>query len=263
MEFKNDVQIREPHRFLPPGRKEYTFDRPSEYLKIWSRQFQCLVSVALTYKFTKQWHNDGFGIYKFEGGCNLPGIGELVLGRDYCYLDYGGKNDLQTENECTDFISELVMKWDPNNPIPSLIEITAAQLNVDKAELEKHFVEKFQHSTAFEGDSLNSFFDTSPFEKQKFDRDYLRYCCKLSGQTDKEIDLKFADKDLGDKLLDELNNVIREKEKERFELYFLCCSPSRKGEELKFWLNDGKYYGWHSENDVRELIKQIRNRNRP
>lgn len=106
------------------------------------------------------------------------------------------------------------------------------------------------------GDALSSFFDHNPFSKWKHDRDYLRYCYKLEGMTDKQVDQKFADEDLGDELMKKINEKLASIHGNRYFKRVMCCSPRRNRDDLKFWVNDGgDFVGAFTEKQLRDVIE--------
>ena len=240
----------------------YRFKNISPFMYCWSRFFQTLLSMSCSKMISGEWRLDNHSIYKCEGGIAVSGLGDVVLCPDRVYLDVGGpkkeksKADLKKIQE---LISKIVLEWDPMDPLDSMFKSVGAFLNVPVKEVKEAF-EKCSSPGVFGGDSLSYLFNHNPFEKFKIDRDYLRYCMtKISGKTDEFVDEKFASEDLGDRLLDELNKEAR---KHRTYGGFLCASPSKLKNGMSFWLNDGTYYGWHSEQEVVDLISWMKTNNR-
>ena len=241
----------------------YKFKNLSPLMYCWSRFFQTLLSMSCSKMVSGEWRLDNHSIYKCEGGIAVSGLGDVVLCPDRVYLDGCGhpekeksKADLQRVQE---LISKIVLEWDPMDPLGSMFNSVGAFLNVPVKEVKEAFG-KCSSPGMFGGDSLSYFFNHNPFGKFKIDRDYLRYCLtKISGKTDEFVDEKFASEDLGDRLLDELNNEAR---KHRSYGGFLCASPKKLNNGISFWLNDGTYYGWHTEQEVMDLISWMKSNNR-
>src|SRR5690606_29250003 len=54
----------------------YGFDMVPKFLQLWGRLFQAVVSQAGTKMLTGKYHTGECGIYKYEGGCKIYGVGE-------------------------------------------------------------------------------------------------------------------------------------------------------------------------------------------
>lgn len=238
----------------------YGFDRTPILLFEWSRLFQRVVSQSLTYKFTGKFHDQECGIYKSEGGCSIPGINDLVLREHHCSFDYGrGKADDKKVKECADFITKVVLEWNPMDPILSMLE-SARQAIGYPGTLEE-FKEKITAGSAggiFGGNALSSFFNWNPFSDPPIDRDYERDCLTVHSEpklTDAEVDQQFADEDLGKELKDLLDKKIRQSNP---STYLMCCSPRREKGVLRFWVNTGRSTQidhWQTEKSLREFLK--------
>lgn len=230
----------------------YGFDRVPRLLFPWSRAFQTIISQAGTKLLTGKFHDHDAGIYKSEGGCKIVGVNDLVLYKDYCRWDYG--SDLADKNTAlmAQLITAVVLGFDPMDPVDTLLKSASDFLYKNGVETTTDEIKKagFEGGAGgvFGGDSLSSFFDHNPFAKWEHDRDYLRYCYVKDGMTNEEVDQKFADEDLGNALLKSLNKKFRP------DHHFLCCSPRRNGDDLKFWLNTGSFCGWYDQDDIEGFI---------
>lgn len=241
MKFVNEAEPKIPDRlYKNPSMGFYHHSKPSKYLFQWSRLFQGIVSQAGTWIHKKAFHSQECGIHKCEGGCNIAGVGELVLGKSYCYFDRG-RNGVSEDaaQRLADLITAMVLKFDPMDPIDSLLKAAAENIGCDAAKLRGATLEA-RVGGAFGGDALTDFFDWNPFSEPPVDPDYKRWVAVefLKTKTNEEMDQIFADKELGKELLEKL--------RERFQAQKcwyspLCCSPSRddKG-KLRFWINTGR-----------------------
>ena len=263
MSFINTAKEVQPqHSYLPKLPKllgqvcgYYRYDAPSPYLYTWSRLLQSVVSVAATKMLTDVWHDKHHAIYKCEGGCNIPGVGELVLINDHCYWDYDRREHSKSEKQrqkCADLITAIVLKWDPEDPVDSMLAVASEHIGEDLQELRTAIEVGSSGASPFGGDSLSSFFDHNPFGKFKVDRKYLRFCyTRFNDMTPKQVTQLFKDEDLSDKLLKKLNEA-------RVENYFYCCSPKRDDNGLRFWLNGSALYGWFTKEQVAEITQKIK-----
>jgi hypothetical protein len=145
----------------------YGYDIPSVHLFPWNRVLQLVLSQAGTHLLTKQFHYDPPGIHKSEGGINLPGLGDLVLYADSCEFEgrYHGRPDETPKHplyRLAGLITNVVLAWDPNDPIESLIMQAAININCETKKL-REVVLGQGHSTARSyltpGDPLRAFFD--------------------------------------------------------------------------------------------------------
>lgn len=254
--FKNESKpIKPDPKWRNPNLGYYGYDRPSKYLFQWSRLLQALVSQAGTWIFKKTFHTHECGIYKVEGGSRIEGVGDLVLGKDYCALDYA--RDKKEENQkMAELITNIVLKFDPMDPINSMVAAAAETAKCDVKALKKA-VEASYVGGVFGGDALSDFFNWNPFGEPPIDREYKRWCLVdlLKKKTHAEVDLMYADQDLGKELLGKLQNYYREK---KCHSTPLCCSPSRdKDGKLSFWINTGRRTqmdGWKTEEEIRKFI---------
>ncbi len=252
MQFINDAKPIELDEYNAgrPGR--YRYDRPSAHLMLWSRFFQTLISQAGTWLLTGKFHNQECGIYKSEGGCNIIGVGELVLGDRSCYFDMGQipaeKKD-QWINDLANLVTEVVLRWDPMDPIQSMLYIASAiaLCNVDELGTA---ISNGHISGPFGGDSLGIFFDRVRQRPPTTDhRPYQRYVMTThGGKTDAEVDQLWADQDLGKELKARLVAKV--------EAIF-TCTPHRNGDELLFWVNAGgnrKFDGWKTQAEIEAFL---------
>lgn len=250
MKFKNDAKQFTSDREDHDRYAQYRHTRPSKYL---------FVSQALTWKFTGKFHDREPGIYKCEGGCNIAGVGELVLHSSGVSWDsfYGGAEKKLTMRDslvvAADLIAQMTIFFDPEDPINSLLD-TAANAVGCSAEGLREAVSKTSDSMVFSGNALADFFNWNPFSKTPIDRPYFRYVLKRFGdQSDEEIDQKFADEDLGDSLLERMKERAKELSGGSYGPSPLCCSPSRTKEGLRFWVNTGTFSqidGWKTQEEL-------------
>jgi len=251
--FDNESVKRDPAR--PGG---YGFDRPSRYLTVWSRLFQSVISQAGCYLLTGSFHKQHPGIFKCEGGCNIPGVGDLVLLSRSCYFDIyaRGTSRATEEKKMASLISHVVLGWDPENPVDSMIALAAEIAKCPVPELIKAVEES--GGGPFSGDALNDFFDHNPFADWPTDRKYERWCrIRFNNETPEQVDQMYADIDLGREYREKINRHIREAGQPWKSA--LCCSPRRddKGGNLMFWINTGgstQIDGWLSESDIKAFL---------
>lgn len=261
-QFINDAKPFDPT--TQTWRKDFTgyykFQPTPRLLFSWSRLFQTTISQAGTFLLTGKFHDQQCSIYKVEGGCHLPGIGDLVLRKGHCHFDgmYGEmkvKEKKKLDN-LADLISHVVLNWDPNNPVDTMLEAAAFYCKCPVKDL-KEALEKASNGGVFGGNALAYFFDWNPFSEAPIDRDYLRFCLlNFNGKTEAEINQKFADEDLGKALLKQINDKIRSCPSNQFATA-LCCSPRRTEEGLKFWINTGRTTvidGSHTEESIRRFL---------
>ena len=170
--FKNEALPIEPRTDYSKDVCAYKFDRPSPLLLTWGRLFQIIISQAGTWMLTGKFHNRQTGIYKAEGGINLPGIGELVLGQNVIYWDgmseYGVTTEKKREmlGKLQLLIMQVVLCWDPNDPIEVMLEQAALAAGCTKEELAKAVAST--HITPFNGNPLSDFFGWNSPEVQKY-----------------------------------------------------------------------------------------------
>lgn len=236
----------------------YGFDCVPKLLFPWAQAFQVAVSQAATRLLTGKFHDRAAGIYKCEGGCNIPGKGDLVLYHNSCRWDHGRGGDDEIRLLCK-LITAMVLRFDPMEPLASIFNSAAAFLNEQGIGVTADEIRKAGEKSGgpFMGDALSDFFKHNPFSKWHHDRDYLRYCyTRFESMTDAEVDQKFADEDLGEKLMETMNESIKKASRDRFPGTVMACSPSRKSGSLQFWVNDGReFYGWFTEEELNEVVR--------
>lgn len=273
--------------FRGPG--NYSFDRVPKLLFAWSRLFQSVVSQGGTFLLTGSFHGFQCAIYKAEGGCRIAGVGDLVLGSTRCYFNYADrskKTEKQTE-AMADFISEIVLAWNPLDPIESMLNTAAKHLatNTKKSLLKPHVdnlkkdglkgiaplqeaiklalrmaLESGREGGPFSGNALSDFFEWNPFSDAPVDRDYFRFCLvQFDGKTEEEVNQQFADEDLGKEYNERINSLIRKANPNSYSRT-LCCSPKRSenGNELAFWINTGRSTqidGWKTPEDIEAFLQ--------
>jgi hypothetical protein len=229
----------------------FGFDDIPRGLSLWARLFQCVVSQATTFKLKKEFHNfNDCGIHKYEGGCIVDGF-EVVLLKERCYINYGTSK--KTEAATASMVTEVVLGWDPMDPIESMLDVAAKASGCNKDSLSE-VINKTGRNNPFSANPLTRFFDMS-FSGPKEDREYERFCLETITATPKEkIDQMFSDRDLGTELLEKLQNKARS----IGSLYIpLCCSPKREGDNLSFWINTGSNTNidkWRTEEEIRGFI---------
>lgn len=241
----------------PAPKNHYTFDKPSPYLYVWSRLFQSVVSQAGTFLLTGKFHNRQCAIYKCEGGCNINGVGDLVLYDKSCHFDYMRHKTCE-EEKMAKLISHIVLNWNPNEPIKSMITVASEFVKCEPNDM-CVVLETSKGGGVFGGDSLSSFFNYNPFSPPETDREYERYCLvKENGKSNDEVDKLFFDRDLGKSLLKKIQDKCRSNKHNNYT-YPLCCSPHRNDKgELLFWINTGRFTqidGWKTEEQINEFLK--------
>lgn len=262
--FENDAKPYDPTTVT--WRKDFTgyykFRPAPTLLFTWSRLFQSVISQAGTFLLTGKYHDQQCSIYKCEGGCHLPGVGDLVLSKERCYFDgsYGERKAKETKNLnlLSELITLIVLSWDPNDPIESMLERAASYCGSNVTDLKKA-LEKSNNGGVFGGNALADFFDWNPFSEAPIDRKYLRFCLiNFNGKTKVEVDQKFADEDLGKDLLKKINDKIRSCPKNgKYASLAMCCSPRRSEEGLSFWINTGRSTvidGSHTEESIKKFL---------
>jgi len=259
MNFKNSANAIEPKDWNgKPTDLLYGYDKPSPYLWLWSRLLQSTISQAGTYLLTKKFHNRHCAIYKCEGGCVIDGKGELVLGKNSCYWNhrYSEKDNKDIAKLCS-LITTIVLEWNPNDPIESMLNSAAKACDCDVNELVKA-IKDSSNGGVFGGDAICDFFNHNPFCTFKVDEKYERFCLvNFNNMTDKEVDQKFADRKLGEVLLEKLIKKCRECNPNSY-LIPMCCSPSRNAKGIHFWINTGRSTqidGWKTEKEINEFLK--------
>lgn len=241
----------------------YAFHRPPRLLFSWSRLFQSVVSQAGTYLCTGQFHSGHCAIYKTEGGCVIKGKGDLVLGERTIYWDYGRTKENDSDlKKIIHLINEVVLSWDPNDPVDSMLNKAAEIADCPVGSL-KAAIEKSSNGGAFGGNSLSSFFNWNPFDKPPEDEEYIRWCrVYISGEDPEKVDQSLADKRLGYELLEKMEEKGREWKKKNGGGYIslpMCCNPRRDPDgKLFFWINTGRtdnLTGWKTQDEIEAYLK--------
>lgn len=270
MKFVNEAKPLPPeHRSNWPDHPgAYGFDHPSPLLYVWSRLLQSTISQAGTYILTGKFHDSHTGIFKCEGGCNIVGVGELVLREQHCSWDFVGHSGHNPAlQKMRDLINHIVLNWYPIDPVNSILATAAQEIMKspnnfpDEVEAVKALAKAVEKTGGpFNGDALSSFFDYNPFSKFPVNRDYLRYCkVKINGETNADADQQFADEDLGDdllkRMLESLNKVYGK------SMYYprpMCCRAKRWPDKgLQFWVNTGsstQIDGWRTQEELEKFI---------
>jgi hypothetical protein len=257
MKFVNEAKPQEPNKaYRNPSMGFYHYGKPSIHLFQWSRLFQAVVSQAGTWILQNRFHSSECGIYKCEGGCRIDGVGELVLGEDYCYFDMG-RADPTMAPRMAELITDIVLKFDPMDPIESIIGTAAENAKCDKAKLHDTVMGS-NVGGAFGGDALSDFFNYNPFGPIPEDKEYRRWVLVelTKKKTNEEVDQMYADKELGKELLSKLQQKFQE---QKCWYSPLCCSPSRNNEgKLHFWINTGRSTqidGSHTKEEIEKFLK--------
>ena len=262
--FINEAKARGPiESWESPS--SYGYDQVSPYMELWGTLLQAIVSQAGTYLLTKKFHGNQCGIYKCEGGCHIDGVGDLVLLDRSCHFDYNysDKNEKQSK-AMSDLVTHIIMNWDPNDPIKSMVKVAADYIKVPEEQL-MLVLKKSNAGGVFGGNSLSNFFDRNPFAHYVLDPEYRRFCLvNFQNHTNEQVDLLFADEALGRELYKLILKKAQDNKANRY-LSPMCCSPRRmkvvEGSEetqLMFWINTGRSTqldGWHTEEEIREYLK--------
>ena len=243
------------------GRNAYGYDQPSPYLFCWSRLFQIVISQAGTYLLTGKFHDHNYAIYKAEGGCNIPGFGELVLGDSGCYFDDKRAPEFEEKaKQVAALITYIVLYWNPVDPVDSMLALAAEYIKVPMHDLKKA-VEVSGRGGAgpFGGNCLSSFFRWNPFSEAPIDREYQKFCLiNFDGKTEAEVDQKFADEDKGETLLARINEKIKSNPENPRFVDAMCCSPRRNEDgDFWFWINTGRRTvidGPKTEQEIEEFL---------
>jgi len=259
MNFKNDA--------LPaPKNKDrsgsYGFTAAPTLLFFVSHFFQAVISQAGTFLLTGRFHDKQCSIYKAEGGCNIPGVGDLVLGAENCRFDAAHSPKRHALDEkMADLITAVVLAWDPNLPTDSMLQAAAKYIKAPLVDLEKAIN---IDGGPFAGDALSTFFSWNPFSEAPDNREYRKYLAtKFGGQSKSEVDQRFADEDMGKDLLKRLREAVRKADPHSLSNHIFCCSPKRfQDGSLHFWVNTGRSTqidGWKIQKDLEAFIKSGKN----
>ena len=263
MKFKNDAKPAPPNEWTKEHPNYYAFDHAPRLLFVWSGLFQNVISQCGTYLLTGKFHDRSPAIYKCEGGCQIVRVNELVLRSDRCNWDWdrtNSKTAAKQLRQMTNLINDVVLKWDPENPIDSMLDAASASAGCDRKELEAALHKSDHSGNPFSGNALSSFFDWNPFSKPPVDRDYLRFCLtKFSGKTDEEVNVQYADEDKGEELKALLDAHIKSNPRNGYASVH-SCSPrrSKDGNKLAFWVNTGnstQIDGWKDEEALRAFLQ--------
>lgn len=262
--YKNTTQKLDVSHWRHEKSNSYKYQNLTPYLYLWSGLFQRVISQAGTHMFTKKFHNRDCGIYKCEGGCVIDGVGELVLGSDSCYFDYGRLE--KKETKMAELITHVVLNWDPMNPIESMIHSAAEFIDVEDNVLKAGIAQNDRSGGPFGGNALSNFFNHNPFSSDNpmtNHRDYERFCyVEIMKEDEAEVEEMFRVRDLSRKLLDEMKSVVKEKSAGKYIHSPMCCSPRKMQDgKYSFWINTGRSTpidGLKSQSEIEEFIKQTK-----
>ena len=257
--FKNESRPRDPQ-----SHRDYGFDHAPALMVYWGKLLQMVISQAGSKLLGGSFHDSECGIYKSEGGCYIHNAGELCLLDSICYFDRwrgdrtntGTKGPEEGERKMAALITNIVLNWDPEDPVDSMIAAGAKHIECDT----KEFVSALQKSTAggvFGGNPLSSFFDQNPFHFTKPENgdEYRRFCMvKISGKAEKDVDRVFSD----ERLAEDLHVALLEyAKKQGYSIH--ACEPRRTNEGvLRFFINTGHGTNidyWRTEEELRGFIK--------
>lgn len=250
----------------------YGFDRPSPYLQLWGNLLQAVISQSATFMLTGKFHTGPgnrwienclttikthqYGIYKCEGGCRVEGVGDLVLMNSYCYWDYG-----HTEkhiDKISSLITDIVLEWNPNEPIQSMLETASKHIGCTFDDLE-NAIYNSRCGGVLGGNPLSDFFSRSPFDSLEIDENYERFCLiNFNEKSNNDVNQIFSDRKLGKILYEKLRKKCKENGRNSY-LSPLCCSPRRMNDgSLAFWINTGRSTqmdGWKTEEEINDFLK--------
>ena len=157
------------------------------------------------------------------------------------------------QNKLSSLISKIVIGWDPENPIESLLELASSGAGCTKEELRKAIEET--KDSPFGGDALSSFFNWNPFSKYPIDKDYEMYCLtKFEGKTKQEVKQLWKDKETVEKL----ENGISEKLRKTNGYGYVNCKYLRNTEGIKFMISTSyelPFSGWQDKKVIEAFIK--------
>lgn len=256
MKFKNSAKPAPRVRW--DGKEDltrYGYDKPSPHLQLWGTLLQAVISQSATYMLTGKFHTGQCGIYKCEGGCAVPGVGDLVLIHDYCYWDYN-QSDKHLD-KVSSLITDIVLNWDPNDPIDSMLNTASSHIGCSVDELTKA-IEDSSYGGVFGGNTLSDFFHRNPFGDANIDEKYERFCLmNFNGKSKEEVDQVFNDRKLGKTLYEKIRAKAKSNGKNGY-LAPICCSPRRMNDgTLAFWINTGRSTqmdGWKTEEEIEEYL---------
>ncbi|MFA5071242.1 MAG: hypothetical protein WC511_02615 [Candidatus Pacearchaeota archaeon] len=242
---------------------QYMFDKLPYGLIMFGRVFQRLVSQVGTKVLTGSFHTQEVGIYKCEGGCNIPGVGSLVLSGQCCYFDgFWGKMLKENEEQVTDIlagiITDLVLAFDPMNPLQSLCDKASEIAKVSKEELEEVLS---QRDGPFGGNSLSDFFRRNPFDTSRVvSQEYEFYIrTEIFEEDPKSAEEALMYDTKGHEYLELINKHISSNKENRSFENAMCCFPRKDGKgKWFFWINTGRNTnidGWKSEKDIHDFLK--------
>jgi len=236
---------------------DYGYDCASPLLFNLGGLLQVVVSQAGTHYFSGKFHNQGCGIYKSEGGCNIAGTGELVLRDHSCYFDSRGRDDGKAKDMAA-LITKIVLEWEPLDPVNSMISSAAAFIQVPIEKL-RTVLEAARSGGVFGGNALADFFRWNPFSEPPIQEEYEHYCWVQIWKRDpKEIEQIQSDRALGRSLLERLDQALATAHKgDELPPHAYCCSPQRGPSGLRFWINTGRMTqidGWKAQAEIESFI---------
>lgn len=156
-----------------------------------------------------------------------------------------------------ELITHVVLKWIPTDPIISMLSAAAEFIKVPVEEFTKA-VEKSQNVPGLNGDMLSSFFNWNPFSKAPIDRDYQRFCLiTINKESEAEVQQRFDDEDLGERLLKKINDKIRKIHEQSYRSAMTCRPRRFEKDGLHFWINTGRMTqidGWKTQKQIEEFL---------
>jgi len=260
MTFTNEAKPKKLDEDGRPG--AYGFEPVPKLLFHVSRLFQTVISQVGTYHLTGAFHTHECSIYKSEGGCNLPGVGDLVLGTGSCYFDgyyHPGQDQKKECAKLAKLITHVVLEWDPNDPVASMTKAASSAVGAPEEKL-LEVLGAAHCGGVFGGNALSTFFNWNPFSEPPDNRAYRKFLAvqKIAKETEAEVDQQFADEDLGKDLLKRINEAIKKTSNGRYYPTALCCSPNRRKDgSLHFWVNTGRTTqidGWMTQEELEAFI---------
>jgi hypothetical protein len=268
---KRQMEFTNPSKRVDSEINKYGLNGIPKLLRAWNREFQALVTITLSKlhnqgKHLPSWKEQTVGIFKYEGGCAIMGVGSLVLGNRSAYYENG-----KDSTKANELISKMVVEWDPMNPVETLVrscgDFLVNEMGVTgeskKVDVYRHLHEDLRDARSqggpFSADPLRTFFEYTLGDPETLSS-YIDHCLiKYEGWTQERVDQKNGDKKLGEELLALMNRKCQIDNGGGYGLSPLCCSPRRFDDgTLNFWINTGRSTqidGWKTEEQIRDWVK--------